>query len=139
MVDYEIMLQILLFLEMFLIFSTYKFGSKKIVSLFNNKNIYPFFYLFHLSIVLFISFGFLLPKHLLPYHIILVLLLLFHWKINDNSCIVTQIQEELAGSKDTSFTHNLFKRIGIEIPDGFDVAYFINSLAILLSTMRLLN
>ena len=64
---------------------------------------------------------------------------IFHWKINDNSCIVTQIQEELAGSKDTSFTHNLFKKIGIEIPDGFDVAYFINSLAILLSTMRLLN
>jgi hypothetical protein len=49
----------------------------------------------HKIIVYFIIFGCLLPKKYLPFHLASWPIVYIHWKLNDNKCILTQLEHWL--------------------------------------------
>ncbi len=74
----------------------------------------------HLFSILFLVFGFLLPKPFLIYHATLILLTIFQWKMNNNQCLLTQWQHFLENNKDDkklqgAFTEALFHRLGLKL------------------------
>ena len=56
-----------------------------------------FVHVFHRVIVYITIFGFLLPKKYLLYHLLLFPIMLVHWILNDNKCILTELEVKLSG------------------------------------------
>ncbi len=131
----ERFLQVFILLELIVIFTTIKLGSEKIISKFEKKHS-PYFYFFHVFILLTIKFGFLLPKKYLPYHIIMILLIFVHWSTNNEKCITAQIQNHLDGLNG-SFTHRLFSDFGILIKSDFNISLFLSIISLSISVLRL--
>jgi hypothetical protein len=59
------------------------------------KNFLLFCIFIHKLIVFFLLFGWLLPIKYIHLHIIAVPIILVHWQLNNNKCIVTEIEHYL--------------------------------------------
>ena len=81
----------------------------------------------HKIIAYIVIFGFLLPKKYLWYHQFLFPILFLHWKTNNDSCILSQIEVYILGDKnvpivendhddsDSTFMKSLFSNWGLKI------------------------
>lgn len=47
----------------------------------------------HKLLVYFITFGCILPVKYLPFHLIMWPIVYIHWKLNDNKCVLTQLEQ----------------------------------------------
>ncbi len=77
---------------------------------------------FHMAALLFLVFGWLSPKALLPFHIVAIPVVVLHWWFNQNQCILTQIQHKLEGrpkstNSEGAFIRQLFLKIGWRCSD----------------------
>ena len=53
----------------------------------------------HTIFVLVMSYGFILPSPYLKYYLILLPLTFFHWYINNNKCILSELEYKFKGYK----------------------------------------
>jgi hypothetical protein len=54
---------------------------------------------FHYFSTTFLFFGFLLPEKYLGYYLLFVVILRVHWLTNNNSCILTELEEKYSNKK----------------------------------------
>ena len=95
--------------------------------------------LLHVIAAVPMDLGFLLPKQYLPYHIIAILLLLLHWKTNDDNCILTEIQNKLDGTEGHHFTPQFLNDLfNTDLPPTFQIGRFTKYIALTLSFIRLI-
>ena len=76
----------------------------------------------HLASIVFLLFGCLFPLSVLPFHMILIPLVILQWWFNDNHCILTQLQLKLEGKTITpgeggTFIRDLFAKVGLSPTD----------------------
>jgi len=98
----------------------------------------------HMSAILFLVFGFILPKVFLTFHIVAIILTVFQWKVNNNQCLLTQWQQRLEKKNQFNeleghFTQNLMKKMGFDLNRSqlFYLIYGVLFLSLNLSLLRL--
>lgn len=70
----------------------------------------------HTIFVLLMQYGFILPKSFLKYYLLLWPITLLHWKLNNNNCILTQIELKLRGIKeDKDYNYPFMKKLYFNI------------------------
>ena len=109
-----------LYTEIIIVIVTYIVTSDKILKLIPKENykFKYFFHIFHSFVVYSLLLGWMLPKKYLNYYFMSFFVLFFHWKINNQKCIITQIQQKLDNKMDDknySFTGNMFNNFGIKL------------------------
>ncbi|MCJ8277583.1 MAG: DUF2784 family protein [Bdellovibrionales bacterium] len=103
--------------------------------------------LFHLLCLLFLVFGFLLTGPVTYFHLIAIPAVILHWWMNNNQCILTQLQKKYEvkdkNQEETlegNFTRDLFLKLGIELSDQqlMVVIYLVMALSWTLSLFKIL-
>ncbi len=73
--------------------------------------------LIHLLFIVYFIFGWLLPLSTLPWHLVAIVVVIGHWKCNNDQCLLTQWQRRLEGQSlspddEGQFVKSLFKKLG---------------------------
>ena len=76
-------------------------------------------HIFHRIQVYLTVFGFLLPKKLLIFHLLIWPSMIIHWIFNDNKCILTELEVELSGKSwgesQAEFSTKLLRTLGFNL------------------------
>lgn len=95
----------------------------------------------HHIINIFIYFGWLFNAHnVLLFHVVFPLLVLLHWKTNNNRCFLTQIINEYCGYDDGHPFHDLLYMVGLKNYVWFNNygIYFVVGISSLLSLYKIM-
>lgn len=95
----------------------------------------------HLVAVAILLFGWALPPRFLPIHLLCIGLTVIQWRLNNNQCLLTQLQNALEKGtskkeeQEAEFTKALLKKVGIELTDQqlFVFIYSLMALSFLIS------
>lgn len=133
----ELVFQIFIYFLMLGTILTPCLTPEKIINYFQNKNWIPFFHFLHFVIIIPSELGFLLPKKYLPYHVLMIYIIFCHWQSNNHKCITTQIQNNLANDEYISYHHRIWKYLGIDISQDFNISLYQNLIPVIISSIRL--
>ena len=133
----EIFLVICIILFIFIDLGTIIIGHETIVRVVSPHISVQVSTFIHYFVYYFKTFGFLLPKRLLKYHIAALFLLIFHWATNGNQCIITQIHRKIIKNPTYSFMQcSLFQNKVSEKTAGI-LQYVILAISMGISIFRL--
>lgn len=121
----------------FIFLGTWYLGEKKVVDTISPRVTPKTFGIFHHFIFITLVFGFLLPKPLLKYHVIALLIGFLHWQSNNQQCILTDIQRKLLNDKDYSFFKDTVFQNKISKTQAFYISYLTFLISLLISLWRL--
>ena len=81
-----------------------------------------FIFYLHIACIVFLIFGWLLPKAFLIPHMVFIPLVILQWRFNSNQCVLTQLQQKLEGKtlnreEEGQFVKELFKKLNFEPSD----------------------
>ena len=76
----------------------------------------------HYLIVLFLFFGFLLPDKYVWTYILYVIILRIHWLINNDKCILTELEQKFSPIEEQMRTDTRYPFIG-KMMSNFNIAF----------------
>lgn len=133
----ELFLNLYVGIGLFISLTTWYFGNENIVKLISpilSENISTFI---HHFVFFTLIFGFLLPKHLLKYHVLAICIAFLHWQTNDQKCILTEIHKNIIKNDNYTFVKNTIFQNKISSGNAFYFFYFLVFFSLLTSLYRL--
>ena len=86
--------------------------------------------LLHISCVLFLLLGWMLPKSSLMAHLLFIPIVMLHWWTNGGQCVLTQLENKFRGevpkTAQGQFVSGVFSKIGLK-PSRMQLMVFIYS------------
>lgn len=121
----------------FIFLGTWYFGSKKVVETISPRISLKTSAMLHHVVFFTMILGFLLPKPLLKYHILAILIGFLHWQTNDEKCILTEIHRKLLNYPEYSFFKDTIFQNKISSSQAFYISYLVFFISLCFSLWRL--